>query len=64
MSQCANRILNALPQEVFAGIEPHLQPVKLSFAEVVDETDQSIAQVYVPFSGVVVDWIGRYALGR
>jgi hypothetical protein len=52
------------PQEVFAGIKPHLQPVKLSFAEVVAGTDQSIAQVYFPFSGVVVDWIGRHALGR
>ena len=58
MSQCANCILNPLPQEAFAGIEPHLQPGKLAFAEVVDGTDQSIAQVYVPFSDVVVDWIG------
>lgn len=64
MSQCANRILNALPQEVLAGIEPHLKPVKLSFTEVVAEIDQSIAQVYVPFIGVVVDWIERHALGR
>ena len=53
MSQCANRILDALPQKVFAAIEPHLQLVKLSFAEVVAETDQSITQVYFPFSGVV-----------
>ncbi|GAA0021878.1 hypothetical protein JOE51_004192 [Bradyrhizobium japonicum] len=39
MSQCANRILNALPQEVFAGINPHLQLVKLFFEEVVAETN-------------------------
>ena len=61
MSQCANRILNALPQEVFAGIEPHLHPV--SFAELIAPTDQSIAQVYFPFSGLVVGWIRRRALG-
>jgi CRP-like cAMP-binding protein len=53
MPQSANRILNALPQEVFAAIQPHLKPVKLSFAEVIAETDQSITQVYFPFSGVV-----------
>ena len=64
MSRCANRILNALSQEVFAAIKPHLQPVKLSFAGVVAETDQSITQVYFPFSGVVVDWIRRHALDR
>ena len=63
MSQCANRILKALTQEVFAGIKPHLQPVKLSFAEVVVETGQSVAKVCVPFSGLVVDWNGRHALG-
>lgn len=40
MSQYARRILSALPQDVIAVIEPHLQPVKLSFAEVVAETDQ------------------------
>lgn len=53
MSQSPNRILNALPQKVFAAIKLHLKPVKLSFAEVVAETDQSITQVYFPFSGVV-----------
>ena len=53
MPQSANRILNALPQEVFATIQPQLKPVKLSFAEVIAETDQSITQVYFPFSGVV-----------
>jgi hypothetical protein len=64
ISQCANRTLYALSLEVFAGIKPHLQPVKLSFAEGVVEADQSIAEVYFPFSGVAVDWIRRHALGR
>jgi hypothetical protein len=59
-SQCANRTLYALSLEVFAGIRPHLQPVKLSFAE----ADQAMAEVYFPFSGVAVDWIRRHALGR
>jgi hypothetical protein len=43
MSECANRMLNAVPQNFFASIEPHLEPVKLSFAELVVETDQSAA---------------------
>jgi hypothetical protein len=33
MSQSANRILNALPPEVFAAMKPHLRRVPLSFAE-------------------------------
>ena len=53
MSQSPNRILNALPQDVFAAMKPHLHPVKLTFADVVAETDHSITQVYFPSSGVV-----------
>jgi CRP-like cAMP-binding protein len=53
MSQSPNRILNALPPEVFAAVMPHLQYVNLTFAEVVAETDHTITQVYFPFSGVV-----------
>jgi hypothetical protein len=64
MSQCANRILNALPQDVIGGIEPHHQPVKLSFTEVAAETDKPIAEVSFHFSGVALDWIRRNALGR
>lgn len=64
MSQCANRILNALPQDVFAGSEPRHQPVKRSCAEVAAEADQSMAEVYFHFSGAARDWVGRNALGR
>jgi hypothetical protein len=48
MSLCLNRILNALPHEFFSAIKPHLKPAKLSFAEMVAETDQSITQLYFP----------------
>ncbi|MGY3505147.1 hypothetical protein [Bradyrhizobium sp. USDA 4471] len=66
MSQYANRILDALPQDVIAGIEPRHQPVKLSFTDMTAETDQLRAEVYFHFSGsgVALDWIGRNALGR
>lgn len=64
MSQCANGLLNALPQDVLAGIESRFRPVKLTSAEVAAETDRSTARVYFPLSGVALDWIGRYALGR
>lgn len=53
MSRYPNRILDALPKEVLAAVKPHLQPVNLSFAEVIAETDHAITQVYFPFSGVV-----------
>lgn len=53
MPQSLNRILNSLPPEVFAAMMPHLQPVKLSFSDVVAETNETITQVYFPFSGVV-----------
>jgi CRP-like cAMP-binding protein len=53
MPQSPNRILNALPQNVFAAIEPHLQSVTLAFGDIVAEAGQPIRKVYFPFTGVV-----------
>src|SRR5204863_1927455 len=53
MSQHPNRILNALPQNIFAAIEPHLKPVDLAFGDVVAETGQPVGRVHFPHSGVI-----------
>ena len=53
MAQSKNRILNALPQNIFAAVEPHLKPMDLVFGAVVAETDQPVDRVYFPDTGVV-----------
>jgi hypothetical protein len=53
MAQSKNRILNALPQNIFAAVEPHLKHVDLVFATVIAETDQQVDLVYFPDTGVV-----------
>lgn len=53
MSQSENRILNSLPQNIFAALEPHLKTARLSFGEVVAETDQHVSHVYFPHKCVV-----------
>ena len=53
MSQSQNRILNALPQNIFAGTQPHLKLVDLKFGSVVAENNQRVEQVYFPHSGVI-----------
>ena len=53
MSQSENRILNSLPQNIFAALEPHLATVSLSFGEIVAETDQPVSRVYFPHRCIV-----------
>jgi CRP-like cAMP-binding protein len=53
VSQSPNRMLNSLPENIFAAIEPHLQPVSLVFGDVVCETSQPIRRVYFPYLGIV-----------
>lgn len=48
-----NRILNSLPQNIFAALEPHLKTESLRFGEVVAETDQPVSRVYFPHDCVV-----------
>ena len=53
MPQSPNRILNALPQNIFAGLEPHLRNVTLAFGDVVADPGEPVRDVYFPFAGVV-----------
>jgi hypothetical protein len=53
MAQSLNRILNALPQNIFAGAAPHLTAVELKFGAVVAETGARVERVYFPHTGVV-----------
>jgi CRP-like cAMP-binding protein len=53
MAQSKNRILNSLPQNIFAAIEPHLKHQDLVFGAVVAETGQPVDRVYFPNTGVV-----------
>jgi len=53
MSQSNNRILNALPQNIFAAVEPHLKRIDLPFGMVVAETNRPVEHVYFPETGVI-----------
>jgi len=53
MPRSQNLILAALPQNVYAAMEPHLERVPLAFGDVIAKTDEPVANVYFPFSGVV-----------
>jgi hypothetical protein len=53
MPQSQNRILNSLPQNIYAALEKHLQPVPLIFADVVAETGEPVSKVYFPYVGVI-----------
>src|SRR5215203_627272 len=53
MPQSPNRILNALSQNIFAAMEPHLRNVTLAFGDVIAETGEPVSNVYFPFTGVV-----------
>jgi hypothetical protein len=53
VSQSKNRILNSLPQNIFAALGPHLKTESLSFGTVIAETDQLVRQVYFPHDCVV-----------
>src|SRR5829696_1364429 len=53
MSQSPNRILNALPQNIFSAFEPYLKSTDLHFGSVVAEPDQPVSHVYFPHTGVV-----------
>jgi hypothetical protein len=53
MTQSPNRILNSLPQNIFAALEPHLRIANLKFGYVIAETDQPVSNVYFPHSGII-----------
>ena len=47
-----NRILAALPDEEYARIAPHLEPVTLQVRDLIHDIDQPITHVYFVNSGV------------
>ena len=53
MSQSPNRILDSLPQNIFAAVRPHLKIANLRFGETVAETDREVSAVYFPHGGII-----------
>ena len=53
MAQSPNRILDTLPQNIFAALQPHLKSVDLAFGDIVANPDQPVEQVYFPHTGVI-----------
>jgi CRP-like cAMP-binding protein len=53
MPQSPNRILNALPQNIFAAMEPHLRHEVLAFGDVIAEPGEPVRNVYFPLTGVI-----------
>jgi CRP-like cAMP-binding protein len=53
MPQSPNRILNALPQNIFAAMEPHLRRETLAFGDIIAEPGEPVRNVYFPFIGVI-----------
>lgn len=51
--QSKNRILNSLPQNIFAAVEPHLKHANLAFGAIVAEPDRPVERVYFPQIGVI-----------
>src|SRR5579883_2686235 len=48
-----NRLLAALPDEVYQRLLPHLEPIKLSIHQVLYDTGEPIQYIYFPHSTVV-----------
>jgi len=51
--QSPNRILDALPQNIYAAVERQLKPVELVFGDVLADTGEPVDRVYFPTAGVV-----------
>ena len=52
-STIGNWILNTLPNDEYARLEPHLEPVSLQLRDVLYLTDSPIEYLYFPNSGMV-----------
>ena len=53
MPSSANRVLNALPQNIFAAVAREMKPVIMKFGAVLAEPGQPAELVYFPDSGVI-----------
>ena len=48
-----NRLLAALPAEVLARLEPHLEPFPLALGEIIYEANDRLSHVYFPTTAIV-----------
>jgi Crp-like helix-turn-helix protein len=53
VAQSPNCILDNLPQNIFAALQPHLTTVKLVFGETVADAGEPVKLVYFPHTGVI-----------
>jgi hypothetical protein len=53
MAQSPNRILDVLPQNMFAALQSHLKVVNLVFGDLIAKPGEPVDRVYFPHSGVV-----------
>jgi len=53
MAQSPNRILDVLPQNIFAALRSHLKVVDLVFGDVIAKPGETVDRVYFPHTGVV-----------
>lgn len=51
--QCQNRLLANMPMSVRGRLQPYLEPVQISFGEVLYEPRQALTYVYFPLTAVV-----------
>jgi CRP-like cAMP-binding protein len=52
-SASENRLLNALPEDDYARLEPHLQRIEMPLGEVIYEPDVQLRHVYFPTTSIV-----------
>ena len=53
MSQSPNRLLNSLPQNIYAGVERQLKIIDLKFGDVIATSGEAVNRVYFPHTGVI-----------
>jgi CRP-like cAMP-binding protein len=53
MAQSLNLVLDSLPQNIFAALQPHLKAVDLTFGTTVARSGGTVERVYFPHTGVI-----------
>lgn len=48
-----NRLLGALPAEVYGRLEPHLEPASLALGKIIYEANDTLSHVYFPTTAIV-----------
>lgn len=52
-SAAENRLLGVLPADVFARLEPHLEPTSLALGSIIYEANDRLSHVYFPTTAIV-----------